>query len=74
MLFRSKAVFLFGDKYYVFVAESPRRFRRVEVKAGADVGGRMTILSGLTEGQNVVVEGSLHLQRIARELETGAPV
>lgn len=70
----SKAVFLFGDKYFVFVAESPRRFRRVEVKVGADAGGRMTILSGLTEGQNVVVEGSLHLQRIARELETGAPV
>ena len=70
----SKSVFLFGDRYYVFVAETSTRFRRVEVKIGADAGGSIAISSGLTEGQKVVVEGSLLLQRIMRELETGAPV
>ena len=70
----SKAVFLLGDKYYVFLDDGPRRFRRVEVKVGADSGGAIEIVSGLTAGQKAVVDGSLFLLRIQRQLETGAPV
>jgi cobalt-zinc-cadmium efflux system membrane fusion protein len=70
----SKAVFLLGDKNYVFLEDGPRRFRRVEVKVGADSGGTIEILSGLVAGQRAVVEGSLFLLRIQRQLETGAPV
>ena len=70
----SKAVFLLGDKYYAFLDDGPRRFRRVEVKVGADSGGAIEILGGMVAGQKVVVEGSLFLLRIQRQLETGAPV
>jgi len=70
----SKAVFLLGDKYYAFLDDGPRRFRRVEVKVGADSGGAIELLGGLVAGQKVVVEGSLFLLRIQRQLETGAPV
>ena len=62
------------DKYYAFLDDGPRRFRRVEVKVGADSGGAIEILGGMVAGQKVVVEGSLFLLRIQRQLETGAPV
>ena len=70
----SKSVFLFNDRYFVFVQSGVGRFRMVEVKVGAEHGGKIDIVSGLGAGQKVVVEGSLFLLRIQRQLQTGAPV
>lgn len=70
----SKSVFLFNDRYYAFVQSGTGRFRMVEVKVGAEHGGKIDVMSGLDAGQIVVVEGSLFLLRIQRQLQTGAPV
>ena len=70
----SKSVFLFNDRYFVFVQSGVGRFRMVEVKVGAEHGGKIDVMSGLRAGQPVVVEGSLFLLRIQRQLQTGAPV
>ena len=57
----TSAVFLFGDKRYVFVEETPGRYRRQVVDAGPEREGQVDILGGLTAGEKVVAEGSLHL-------------
>ncbi|MGB7543024.1 MAG: efflux RND transporter periplasmic adaptor subunit [Burkholderiales bacterium] len=69
----SKAVVLMGDRDYVFVEEAPGRFARVEVKTDGEHDGVTGIVSGLTLGQKVVVEGNLLLQRLYRQLTSGAP-
>lgn len=68
----SKAVVLSGDKHYVFVEEAPGRFARLEVKTTGGRDGVTGILSGLTLGQKVVVEGDLFLHRLYNQLTTGA--
>lgn len=55
------AVFLFGDKRFVFVEEAPGRYRRQAVQAGAEREGLLELLAGVQEGDKVVTEGSLHL-------------
>lgn len=55
------AVFLFGNKRYVFVEEVPGRYRRQLVEAGAERDGLIDLMSGVNEGDKVVTEGSLHL-------------
>lgn len=70
----ANAVFLFEEKHYVFVQDGPRSFRRVEVKATGQHGGKIGILHGLEPGQRVVTDGNLFLLRILRQFETGAPV
>ena len=60
----SNAVFLQGDKYYSFVAVSPTRFTRREVKPGAESNGQMLIFAGLARGDKVVTDGALQLQQI----------
>lgn len=55
------AVFLFGNKRYVFVEEAPGRYRRQAVDAGAERDGMIDLMSGVNEGDKVVTEGSLHL-------------
>ncbi len=58
----TSAVFLFGDKRYVFVEETPGRYRRQVVDAGPEREGQVGHpLGGLTAGEKVVAEGSLHL-------------
>lgn len=57
----SKAVFLMGDKRYVFVAEAPGRYLRREVQAGAERDGLIDVRDGLKETDQVVVEGNLNL-------------
>lgn len=57
----ASAVFLFGDKRYVFVEEAPGRYRRQAVEAGAEREGMVDVMTGLKEGDKVVAEGSLHL-------------
>lgn len=55
------AVFLFGDKRFVFVEEAPGRYRRQPVQAGGERDGWVDLLAGVQEGDKVVTEGSLHL-------------
>ena len=59
-----KAVFLSGTRSYVFVRAAPDTFTRREVKVGRAVDGRVPVLAGLKEGEEVVVAGSLLLDQI----------
>jgi cobalt-zinc-cadmium efflux system membrane fusion protein len=60
----SAAVVAEGPQRYVFVQESAGTFLRCAVTAGAERGGETQILSGLSAGQRVVVEGSLLLESL----------
>ena len=64
----SKAVFLAGDKFYAFTEDAPGTYSRVEVKTDGSASGSVDVVAGLVPGQKVVVEGSLLLQRLAKEL------
>ena len=63
-----KAVFLVDDKYYAFTEGAPGTFTQVEVKTGGGADGMIGVVTGLAPGQKVVVEGSLLLQRLSRQL------
>jgi cobalt-zinc-cadmium efflux system membrane fusion protein len=62
----AKAVFLKGDKHYVFVEEQPGRFTRREVQIGSEQNGRVLILAGVQLGQRVVTDGCTLLQQILK--------
>lgn len=64
----SKAVFLHGERHYIYVEESPGRFTMAEVRVDGENAGVTGIISGVSPGQRVVVEGSLLLQRTHRQL------
>lgn len=57
----ASAVFLLGEKRYVFVEEAPWRYRRQQVEAGSEREGRVDLLAGVKEGDRVVTEGNLNL-------------
>ncbi len=57
------AVFLMGDRRYVFVEQGNGRYIRREVQVAAARDGWLTVASGVSEGEKVVVEGNLHLTR-----------
>jgi cobalt-zinc-cadmium efflux system membrane fusion protein len=59
----SKAVFLKGEKHYVFVENEPGQFMRKEVQIGPEHDGRVVILAGMQPGQRVVTDGCLLLQQ-----------
>jgi cobalt-zinc-cadmium efflux system membrane fusion protein len=59
----SKAVFLKGDKHYVFVEDEPGHFTRHEITVGAEQAGRILARSGVRPGQRVVTEGCVLLQQ-----------
>lgn len=46
-----------GDARYVFALGPDSRVRRMPVRTGAHVGGRVEILAGLRPGQRIVTEG-----------------
>lgn len=58
------AVFLKGEKHFVFVQEKPGEFVRQEVAIGSEQGGRVLILNGLQAGQQVVTDGCVLLQQL----------
>ena len=62
----AKAVFLKGDKHYVFVEEQPGQFARREVQIGSEQNGRVLILAGAQLGQRVVTDGCTLLQQILK--------
>jgi cobalt-zinc-cadmium efflux system membrane fusion protein len=59
----AKAVFLRGEKHYIFVEEQPGRFTRREIQTGAEQNGRILVLAGLQLGQRVVTDGCTLLQQ-----------
>ncbi len=56
------AVLLDGEDHYVFIADNDKTFVRVPVHIVREQPGRTTV-TGLKEGQKVVVEGNLYLQQ-----------
>lgn len=62
------AVFLFGEKRYVFVEEAPGRYRRQRVEAGSERDGWVDLLAGVKEGDKVVTEGNLHLLKFFKPM------
>jgi cobalt-zinc-cadmium efflux system membrane fusion protein len=60
----AKATFFQAGQHYVFTEDGPARYTRREVRVGDEHEGRVTILSGLQDGQRVVVEDVLMLQQM----------
>jgi len=61
-----KAVFLKGDKHFVFVEEQPGQFARHEVRVGPEQDGHVAIVAGLSAGERVVTDGCVLLQQILK--------
>jgi cobalt-zinc-cadmium efflux system membrane fusion protein len=59
----SKAVFLQGEKHYVFVEKQPGQFERREVQLGPEQDGHILVLAGVQPGQRVVTDGCILLQQ-----------
>jgi cobalt-zinc-cadmium efflux system membrane fusion protein len=64
-----RAVFLSGVRRYVFVRTDGSSYTRRAVRVGAEVDGRVPVLSGLQVGEEVVVAGNLFLEQML----AGAP-
>ena len=60
----SNAVFLLGDRHYLFVEEQPGTYRRREVKVGGERSSTVVVREGLRAGDRVVCEGSLLLEQV----------
>jgi cobalt-zinc-cadmium efflux system membrane fusion protein len=61
-----RAVFLKGDKHFVFIEEQPGQFARHEVQVGPEQEGHVAIIAGLSAGQRVVTDGCVLLQQILK--------
>jgi cobalt-zinc-cadmium efflux system membrane fusion protein len=59
----SRAVYLSGDRRFVFV-RSGSTFTRREVAVGPEAGGRMAVRSGLAVGDEVAASGNLVLEQM----------
>lgn len=64
VLVPAQAVFLVGDRHFVFVEDGKGQYTRTEVNRAGEVGGRVAVRSGLTPGQRVVTAGGLLLQQM----------
>jgi cobalt-zinc-cadmium efflux system membrane fusion protein len=62
----TKAVFLRGERHYVFIEEKAGEFLRQEVKTGPEQDGRVLVLAGVQPGQRVVTDGCILLQQTLR--------
>lgn len=67
----ARAVFLKGERHFVFVEEGKGVFARREVKAGPEHNGKVLVLEGIQPGQRVVTEGSLLLEQLLQSPEGG---
>jgi cobalt-zinc-cadmium efflux system membrane fusion protein len=64
VLVPAQAVFLVGDRHFVFVEDGKGRYTRTEVNRAGEVSGRVAVNAGLKPGQRVVTGGSLLLQQL----------
>ena len=60
----AKAVFLRGEKHYVFVEQGRGRFLRRPIEAGPEHEGKIRVLDGLLPGEHVVTDGCLLLEQL----------
>lgn len=60
----AKAVYLRGDRYYVFVDDGGGKFERRRVQLGGADGNTQEVQQGLEPGDKVVVDGSLLLEKL----------
>ena len=65
----AKAVYLRGEKHFLFTEEAPGQFTRREVKAGPEHEGKVPVFDGIRPGQRVVVDGSLLLEQLLQTPE-----
>ena len=67
----AKALVRVSDHDYVFVQTAPDRFELRPLELGSEHEGQLRVISGLKEGQRIVVDGAFHLnnERIRKELE-----
>ncbi len=70
----TKAVFLSGNRHFVFVRSAPGTFTRRAVRVGPEVDGRIPVHAGLKQGDEVVVAGNLFLEQIAQSAATDEAV
>ena len=61
------AVFLKGDKHYVYVEEETGSFERREVAVGTEHDGWLPVLSGLDQRHRVVTQGAILLEKIYQD-------
>ena len=66
----AKAVFLKGEKHYVFVEAGRGEFLRREIKAGPEHDGKVSVYEGVLPGQRVVTEGCLLLEHLYESCES----
>ena len=66
------AVFLAGNRRFVFVETGTGRYRRQLVEAGSEREGMIDIHAGVKESEKVVVEGNLHLLKFFKPVSTAA--
>jgi cobalt-zinc-cadmium efflux system membrane fusion protein len=59
----AKAVFLKGEKHFVFVEDQPGQFARREVQIGPEQDGHIVVLAGVDPGQRVVTDGCILLDQ-----------
>ncbi len=57
----AKAVFLVGSERFVFVEEAEGKYIRRKLETGSERNGMIEVRTGLSAGEEVVVEGNLHL-------------
>ena len=58
------AVFLQGEKYFLFTESAPGRFVRREVHVAPGLTGQVRVLDGLVPGERVVTDGAMLLEQI----------
>ena len=60
-----------NDRSYVFAQTGPNKFRLREIEIGSRDGNMVSILSGITIGETIVIDGAFHLnnERKKKELE-----
>jgi cobalt-zinc-cadmium efflux system membrane fusion protein len=66
-----RALYLKGEKHYVFLQAEKGRFTRREVVPGRQNGSRILIVEGLRPGDPVVVDGALLLEQILQSGKGG---
>src|SRR5439155_14359942 len=60
----SRAIYLRGEQYFVFVDEGHGRYARHAIVPGPISDGYQTVLGGIAASDKVVVDGNLLLERL----------
>ena len=66
-----KAVFLKGEKQFVFIEQARGQFQRREIKADPAHEGKVRVLEGVRPGERVVTENALLLEQMMHETGQG---